>query len=73
MQSRLLAVITKGNHYFVALCPELGVASQGRTEKSALANLKEAVELFLEDEDVQQMLKETPLQKAKIETLSVHA
>lgn len=32
----------------VSECPELGVASQGETEAEALANLREAVELFLE-------------------------
>ena len=32
----------------MALCPELDVASQGTTVEEATANLKEAVELFLE-------------------------
>ena len=50
------AVIKKDTGWFVAYCPELGVVSQGKTKKSALANLKEAVELYLEDEDVQKML-----------------
>lgn len=36
---------------YVALCPELDVASQGETVESATANLKEAVELFLECAD----------------------
>jgi len=33
---------------YSALCPELGVASQGETIEEAEANLKEAVELYLE-------------------------
>lgn len=33
---------------YVALCPELDVASQGATLEEARANLVEAVELFLE-------------------------
>jgi len=33
------------------LCPALDVASQGRTIKEALANLQEAVELFVECAD----------------------
>jgi predicted RNase H-like HicB family nuclease len=37
----------EGNEY-VSLCPELDVASQGSTVEEALANLREAVELFLE-------------------------
>jgi len=32
----------------VAECPEIGTASQGKTEDEALANLKEATELYLE-------------------------
>src|SRR3989337_2200164 len=37
--------------FYVALCPELDVASQGATAEEATANLKEAVELFLESAD----------------------
>ncbi len=42
------AVIQEENEGFAAFCPELDIASQGETEDSALQNLKEAVELFLE-------------------------
>jgi predicted RNase H-like HicB family nuclease len=34
--------------WLVAECPEIGTASQGKTEAEALANLKEATELYLE-------------------------
>lgn len=34
--------------WLVAECPEVGTASQGKTEAEALANLKEATELYLE-------------------------
>jgi len=47
---RLSAVISKEEGEYVALCPELDVASQGDSIENALANLKEAVELYLEDE-----------------------
>jgi predicted RNase H-like HicB family nuclease len=67
------AVVTKGEAAFVALCPELGVVSQGDTESRALDNLKEAVELYLEDEDAQKMLKKKPVKKAKICSISVSA
>ncbi len=73
MKKTFSAVITKGETAFVAYCPELGVTSQGRSEKSALANLKEAVELYLEDEDVQEMLKKSPVKKAKISSIAVTA
>jgi len=47
---------------FVALCPELDVASQGRSVEKALANLREALELYLEDEDVEKPAKaEVPI------------
>ncbi|HEX9731502.1 MAG TPA: type II toxin-antitoxin system HicB family antitoxin [Thermoanaerobaculia bacterium] len=35
----------------MALCPELDVASQGKTVEEARENLREAVELFLECAD----------------------
>lgn len=43
------AVIKKGEKQFVALCPELDVVSQGYTVEEALKNLKEAVELYVEE------------------------
>lgn len=73
MQREYSAVVTKGEVAFVALCPELGVVSQGDTESSALDNLKEAVELYLEDEDIQEKLKKRPVKKAKICSISVSA
>lgn len=42
------AVIEKEGNGYVSLCPELDIASQGNTVEEASANLKEAVELFLE-------------------------
>lgn len=45
------AVVTKGQKYYVSICPELDIASQGKTVEEALENLKEAVELYLEDQD----------------------
>ena len=43
------AIIRKSEKQFVALCPELDVVSQGYTIEETLANLKEAVELYLEE------------------------
>ncbi|MFH1587159.1 MAG: type II toxin-antitoxin system HicB family antitoxin [Candidatus Diapherotrites archaeon] len=73
MKREYSAVITKGKTAFVAFCPELDVVSQGRTEKSAFNNLKEAVELYLEDEDVQKMLLKMPPKKAKISSIAITA
>ena len=47
---KLSAIISSEDGEYVALCPELDVASQGNSIEDALANLKEAVELYLEDE-----------------------
>ncbi|SPE23200.1 conserved hypothetical protein [Acidobacteriia bacterium SbA2] len=43
------AVIHKEEDLYVASCPELGTVSQGATIEDALANLKEATELYLEE------------------------
>lgn len=45
---RLTAVIQRDDAWYVSTCPELGVASQGKTRKEAYAMLAEAVELWLE-------------------------
>ena len=57
MSKRLTAFIHREDDMYVALCPELDVASQGETVELARDNLREAVELFLEcasDEEVQE-------------------
>ncbi len=43
------ALIHKEGDLYVAECPEVGTASQGYTIEEAVANLKEATELYLED------------------------
>jgi len=45
----LTAVVWKEEGGYVSKCPELGVASCGATVREAHLNLKEAVELFLEN------------------------
>jgi len=42
------SVTVKEERWFVAHCLELGVVSQGKTIEEAQANLKEAVDLYLE-------------------------
>lgn len=42
------AIIEREDDGYVALCPELDIASQGGTVEDARANLAEAVELFFE-------------------------
>ena len=48
MVKQLTAIIEREDDGYVALCPEVDVASQGHTVGEARANLKEALELFFE-------------------------
>ena len=43
----LTAIIHKEEEWFVAECPEIGTASQGKCVEEALANLQEATEVYL--------------------------
>jgi len=52
---RYTAILEKEGDQYVALCPELDIASQGTTIEEAKANLKEAVELFLECADSEEI------------------
>lgn len=49
--SQLTAIIEREGDGYVALCPELDIASQGDSVEEAKRNLTEAVELFLETAD----------------------
>lgn len=55
------AVIEREDDMFVALCPELDIASQGDTIEQAHANLKEAIELFFETASPQETTERTSL------------
>ena len=48
MVRQLTAIIEKEGDGYVALCPEVDVASQGSTVDEARKNLQEALELFFE-------------------------
>ena len=48
---RLTALIEREEDAYVALCPELDIASQGDTIEEARANLAEALTLFFEHAD----------------------
>lgn len=55
MTRRLTALIEREGDGFVALCPEVDVASQGSTVDDARENLREAVELFFETASPQEI------------------
>ncbi len=48
MNKQLTAIIERENDGYVALCPEVDIASQGNSVVEARENLKEALELFFE-------------------------
>ena len=48
MIRQMTAIIEREGESYVALCPELDIASQGANVSEARANLKEALELFYE-------------------------
>ncbi len=57
---KLTALIEREGDGYVSLCPELDVASQGKTIEEARDNLREALELFVETaspEELKQRLR----------------
>ena len=47
--TQFTAILQKEEDMYVATCSEIGTVSQGYTIEEALANLKEATELYLEE------------------------
>lgn len=59
--SEISVRVTQEDDWFVALCLDYDVASQGPTLQSALENIREAVSLFLEiasQEEIQRRIDE---------------
>ena len=54
---RLTAIIEREDDGFVALCPEVDVASQGASIEEARANLIEALTLFFETADAAELAR----------------
>ncbi len=51
--------IQKEEKFYVARCPELGVTSQGESLEDAQANVKEAIELYIESFGTENLPSET--------------
>lgn len=60
--------IKKEGKWYVAHCVELDIASQGRTQEEAEKNIKEAVQLYLEENRELISVLKSP---SKVETLSL--
>lgn len=58
---KLSAVLNWEDNMYVAWCPELDIASQGKTVEEAISNLKEAVELYLEESKTKFISKKEPI------------
>ena len=58
-QHSYTAILEREGDGYVALCPELDIASQGASVEEATANLREAVELFLECADPSEVARRT--------------
>jgi len=59
-------ILWKEGKGYVANSPLFGVVSQGDTVRDALYNIKEALELYLEDEDVQKSINYKDVPKITI-------
>lgn len=69
MQQTFTALLHKEENWYVAECPEVRTVSQGQTIEEAIANLKEATELYLEELP----LKDTPHPFLTTFEVAVHA
>ncbi len=67
----LTAIIRKGEKQFVALCPEIDVVSQGYTIEEAIKNLKEAIELYIEEEGIPENISTNEIIVTSIEVNQV--
>ena len=61
-------VITKEGKWFVACCPLLDLATQGRTEKEVRANMRALIDDYLRDPDTPKPELETILSASVVMT-----
>ncbi|RJQ22061.1 type II toxin-antitoxin system HicB family antitoxin [Candidatus Woesearchaeota archaeon] len=69
---KLTCIVSKDGSEYIALCPELDVASEGKTPKEALRNLREAVEGHVQVAQEEGILDELlARRKAKVTELTI--
>ena len=74
LQHTIKAIVRKGETHYLAECVEIAVVTQGRTLDEAIGNLKEAVELHLQGEDLAEFgLAPNPSLIVTMELEPVHA
>jgi len=54
MSIKYNVIIQKEENWYVAKCIDNNIASQGKTIEEAMTNLKEALELYIQNEDPKQ-------------------
>ncbi|MBF0538243.1 MAG: type II toxin-antitoxin system HicB family antitoxin [Nitrospirae bacterium] len=59
MLRSFLVVITKEDNFYIARCPILGVTTQGETLDESQANIKEAIELYIESFGIDELANES--------------
>ena len=71
----MTAILKKEKILYVGWCPELNIASQGKSIDETIANLREALELYLEDEDayIPEELTECPQESPMLLCLNVES
>ena len=57
MNRRLTTIVEREGTGYVAVCPEVDVASQGESTAEARANLEEALRLFFETASPEEMAR----------------
>lgn len=63
------SLVWKEGKYFVAKCLEIELASQGKSKKKALNNLKEALQLYFENEKIDKLPPGLCLRQSQLETI----
>ncbi len=74
LQRTIAASVRKGEKLYVAECAGISVVTQGKTLDETLTNLREAVALHLEDEDLAELgLAPDPVILVTMELEPAHA
>ena len=61
MNYKFTIIIQKEENWYVAKCAENNVTSQGKTLEEAVENLREAVELYYEDNYIEMPIQLMPV------------
>ena len=71
-KKQLTAIIEREEDWYVSLCPESDIASQGKTIEEVRDNLTEAVELFLgtaSNSEIEERLNKEELDSEKLDLI----